>query len=740
MVLFFTRLALYLLAFSLPLFHPGIVISYDVMGWWLFFALVPGEMLIAYFLAPPRLRLRTWLISAGALILLSIVILPGFSPIALAYLGAGALAFFITALIFHSGGRGRTVAMVEVFLLGVVYYRMLSFSRASEEVARQAGGIAQGILFLSIGAFLVHCVVLYLAAQRGSAEKSGESGGRRELVYLFALIVPLGLLIAFLMPPDFVSHSIVFNRLKDEPDPELIPLDEYAEGLPGGNLRSDRWPGERDGRNGQGENGENGEQGEGNSLEGYPSDRWGDSEMGRGENKQYAVMVVASEEGPVYAADAYYGQFDPERGFTYSREQELNELAYLRLLETWRNPDPADGGRRDPREISYLSTISERVLAYQPRSVEPTILNRKYHPFSYSYNSVSDVSTGTFMDWAELEGLSEEERVRLSGYMELPLSEEDRSRFAGYLEAVVGAEASYYEKLIGILRSFETYQYQVGFTDDVSVESMRRFLFESRQGDCTEFSNTTAILARMAGIPARVVTGYLASAELQTPAHRRGVMVLWQELEPLQRFNPADLYLVTTAHRHSWVQIYMPDHGWVDFETTSFAIPPAGTGDPNAMDVVIPIIQEQQNPAPTFEFPWALFARSLLALVVASTLGAYLLRYGREGYLTLVARSGGSRGLRALQGALLMRLAAEGSPLKARSQTIQEYSEENPSVSGFASLYTVLRYKERFRAGERERMWRGLTDAYRSALESSRRSGPLGRLKRFLSLRGLYYL
>ncbi len=87
-----------------------------------------------------------------------------------------------------------------------------------------------------------------------------------------------------------------------------------------------------------------------------------------------------------------------------------------------------------------------------------------------------------------------------------------------------------------------------------------------------------------------------------------------------------------------------------------------------------------------------------------------------------------------------MRLAAEGSPLKARSQTIQEYSEENPSVSGFASLYTVLRYKERFRSGERERMWRGLTEAYRSALERSRRSGPLGRLKRFLSLRGLYYL
>ena len=45
--LFFTRLALYLLAFSLPVFHPGVVISYDVTGWWLFYVLVPAEMALA---------------------------------------------------------------------------------------------------------------------------------------------------------------------------------------------------------------------------------------------------------------------------------------------------------------------------------------------------------------------------------------------------------------------------------------------------------------------------------------------------------------------------------------------------------------------------------------------------------------------------------------------------------------------------------------------------------------------
>ena len=66
--LFFTRLALYILAFSLPVFHPGIVISYDVVGWWLFFVLVPAEMLAAYFLAPPRLGTKLWLFTGAFLI------------------------------------------------------------------------------------------------------------------------------------------------------------------------------------------------------------------------------------------------------------------------------------------------------------------------------------------------------------------------------------------------------------------------------------------------------------------------------------------------------------------------------------------------------------------------------------------------------------------------------------------------------------------------------------------------
>ena len=57
--LFFTRLFLYLLAFSLPLIHPAIAVSYDAPRAVLWFLILPLEAAVAFFLSPPRLKPRT---------------------------------------------------------------------------------------------------------------------------------------------------------------------------------------------------------------------------------------------------------------------------------------------------------------------------------------------------------------------------------------------------------------------------------------------------------------------------------------------------------------------------------------------------------------------------------------------------------------------------------------------------------------------------------------------------------
>jgi len=216
--------------------------------------------------------------------------------------------------------------------------------------------------------------------------------------------------------------------------------------------------------------------------------------------------------------------------------------------------------------------------------------------------------------------------------------------------------------------------------------------------------------------------------------------VLQEAIEPLQQYPLNELFLVTTAHRHSWIQVYMPRFGWVDLETTATALPPMGSGDPNSMDVVIPIIQENEGPVPTFQFPWRLALRALIGIILFGAVGAYLLRYGREAYLTIVSRSQNVRALKAVQGALLMRLAAEGYSIKAPSQTIQEYTGGYPELGRFASIYTRLRYREKFEPAELDRAWKELRETSQKILAQSRQTGFKNFLRRILSLKGLYYL
>jgi transglutaminase-like putative cysteine protease len=715
---FLTRLLLYLLALCMPLFHPAIVVAYDYTGWWVWFFLIPGEITVAAFLSPPRIKWRYTLLFAGGLLFISSLI-AGISGSFSLVLAGGTGAFIITLLIFKTKLLGRTVSVLEQLFLAYIYYKLLNFSRASEAAAHSSTGITQILLVLTIASFLFHGLALYF-----SGFVSGDRRRRRREAIVFSLLVPAFLAVAFLLPPDFVRHSIVFNA----------PGDDLLKDIP---YDSDGFPYDRGGRGD--ENGRQGEDGEEGRLQGLPSDQWGTRPGdGDGEGKQYAVMVVASEYEPVYGAESYYGDFDPVRGFRYSTEEPLNELSYIRLLDTWRDPDPPFDALRREFPVRYFSTIPDKSIPYRPARVAPTILNKRFHPFDYTYNVVSRVHTGSEKVWREIDGLTSGERRQLAPYLEIDLPEEYRGVFEAYLEDAYGADAGFYERIDGILRNFSDYQYELGFDDSVRVEKLHRFLSTTKSGDCTEFSNTAAILGRMAGIPSRVVTGYLASRGLQTFAHLRGLVELQRMIEPLQAYPLESLYLVTTAHHHSWVQYYLPGYGWVDFETTAEAIPPPISGDMNARDVVIPLIEEREVSEEQFTFPWLLVAKLFGGMAALAVFGLYLFRYIRQGVYALVSRGNDSRGLHALYALALMKTAAGGWKRKEGWETALEYGETYPAFRPFAVLYTELRYRERLAPEERETKYRRLRELY-ADLARQRDGGISGAIRRFFSLRGIRY-
>ncbi len=741
--IFFSRMMLYLVAVSVPVFHPGVVVGYNAGAAMIWFALVPLQMLTACFAAPPRLRFGVW-ITLGMLPVVVTGVFIGLHASPILPVSVGLAAFFLTAALFHLGSRFRWLFIVEQASLAILYYRMLNFSRASEFLAMQSATATQFILGLLVFAFLLHGAIITTYLGKSSRNSSEDSRRRDRLPRilvegtLFTGVAALSLFaLACLLPQDFIVHNPVINLLGRQAEPPSRSLDDVAR-----ELLDHRNGGSDQGRSRSPEGGEYGgdssdSSGDGDEYElsGIPSEDWGTGSGGTDE--QRAVLVVASQFEPVYAADGYRDRFDREHGFVSVEEQALNELVHRRLAGTWQNTSIGRDRGRTSVETAYYSTFPDRVLPYLPVSAEPTVFQPRYYPFSYSYRGVSRIQNSPPHVLRRAPDLSPAEQDQFSSWTGIELEPEHRAAFQNHIdEHIPSVPGNLYERVLSVLQSFRGFQYELGFEDDFSPAHMANFVSSTLSGDCVEFSSTAAILGRMLGIPSRVVTGYLAAESLQTPAHDRGLAVLQNSLPFLQEYSLNDLLLVTTSHRHAWVQFWIPGFGWTDFEPTSYAIPPEPGSDPNERRVVIPII-DPRDPPPQTAIPWSEIARGILRLVVVFVTLLYLWRYGMEGYLVLRSRSPNRGGLRARYRLLLMKLASDGLRLKPRSATILEYSNTYPELRRFALRYDSAMYG---RPSQDPTVLReSIRMEYRTARSALKTRGLRAVLRRLFSLRGLHY-
>jgi transglutaminase-like putative cysteine protease len=77
------------------------------------------------------------------------------------------------------------------------------------------------------------------------------------------------------------------------------------------------------------------------------------------------------------------------------------------------------------------------------------------------------------------------------------------------------------------------------------------FLFETRRGFCEHFSSSFVLLMRVAGVPARVVTGYQGG-----------------ELNPR-----GDYFLVRQSDAHAWAEVWLAETGWLRVDPTAHVAP-----------------------------------------------------------------------------------------------------------------------------------------------------------------------
>lgn len=82
-------------------------------------------------------------------------------------------------------------------------------------------------------------------------------------------------------------------------------------------------------------------------------------------------------------------------------------------------------------------------------------------------------------------------------------------------------------------------------------DGVDQFLFETRRGFCEHYAAAFVVVMRAAGIPARVVAGYLGG-----------------------EINPVDGYLeVRQSDAHAWAEIWLPQRGWTRIDPTAAIAP-----------------------------------------------------------------------------------------------------------------------------------------------------------------------
>ncbi|MEW5853504.1 MAG: transglutaminaseTgpA domain-containing protein [Myxococcota bacterium] len=113
-----------------------------------------------------------------------------------------------------------------------------------------------------------------------------------------------------------------------------------------------------------------------------------------------------------------------------------------------------------------------------------------------------------------------------------------------------GTQTDPVAKVVAIAAELQKFKYTLEDQGaPFGANPLLHFLTVSQAGHCEYFATALAVMARAVGVPARMVGGYQGGA-----------------------LHPTDGYLVLRqSDAHAWVEIYVPDRGWVGVDATPAA-------------------------------------------------------------------------------------------------------------------------------------------------------------------------
>jgi transglutaminase-like putative cysteine protease len=144
-------------------------------------------------------------------------------------------------------------------------------------------------------------------------------------------------------------------------------------------------------------------------------------------------------------------------------------------------------------------------------------------------------------------------------------------RLKSLADRLTAGQASPFEKAVALEAWFHrpgNFRYSLSADSGTGAAALARFLTKAKSGSCQQFAFGMAVLARLVGIPSRVVIGFTQGTVGQH-----------------------NTWVVRTSDAHAWPQLYFKGVGWLNFEPT----PPNVFGPAGQGTATVPAYTEPQQ-------------------------------------------------------------------------------------------------------------------------------------------------
>ena len=204
------------------------------------------------------------------------------------------------------------------------------------------------------------------------------------------------------------------------------------------------------------------------------------------------------------------------------------------------------------RPLMFSATDNvESIRIFQNTFFNAELYGRQYPRLPFKYKVTSQIFLP--LDQQEIKPDDKRktvywlERIPTRHYLQLPRKKISK-RLSELVKNLTKDVKDPYRKAI-LLRDYlrENFNYKLyAEKPPANRELADFFLFDLKEGHCEYFATTLAVMARLAGLPARIATGF-------SPGNYNTLT------------NAFDVY---EYHAHAWTQIFFDDKGWLTFDAT----------------------------------------------------------------------------------------------------------------------------------------------------------------------------